>query len=96
MKRYISHSVGCGHPERSESTAQRSIRGVEGSLPPSRPLRTKLFRIGAIALAILREIFDESAYTRFLSRHRLPASCDSYAAFCRENGQARANRPRCC
>lgn len=90
------HSPESCRSEGTESTAPRSDLAVERPLGSLGALRTKLLRIGAISLAILREIFDESAYTRFLTRNRLAPSCDSYAAFCRENGQARANRPRCC
>jgi len=46
--------------------------------------------------ATLREIFDESAYTRFLSREQMVASREAYAAFCREYDAAKARRPRCC
>jgi hypothetical protein len=50
----------------------------------------------ALLWATLREIFDESAYTRFLSRTRTVSSREAYAAFCREYDAARARRPRCC
>lgn len=53
-------------------------------------------RIAQILLAALREIFDESAYARFLERNRLTSSPAAYAAFLRENEAARARRPRCC
>ena len=55
-----------------------------------------LKRIAAILLAIVREIFDEAAYARFLQRNGKPASRASYAAFLRETQLARATRPRCC
>ena len=44
----------------------------------------------------LREIFDESAYTRFLERQKLRSSRQAYAAFLRENQRQRERRPRCC
>lgn len=47
-------------------------------------------------IAVLREIFDEAAYARFLSRKQLLASRDSYAAFLNESAHAKARRPRCC
>jgi hypothetical protein len=47
-------------------------------------------------LAALREIFDESAYARYLERSRLAASREAYAAFLREHELAKARRPRCC
>jgi len=51
--------------------------------------------IGVLADA-LREIFDESAYSRFLARSGLASSVAAYAAFLRENETAKARRPRCC
>ena len=44
----------------------------------------------------LREIFDESAYARFLDRRRMASSREAYAAFCREYEMAKARKPRCC
>jgi hypothetical protein len=49
-----------------------------------------------IVLAALREIFDESAYRRFLERKRIVSSCKAYAEFTREHELLRARRPRCC
>jgi hypothetical protein len=46
--------------------------------------------------AILREIFDESAYDRFLRRRGLQPSAASYANFRAEHEQAKSLRPRCC
>jgi hypothetical protein len=57
---------------------------------------TGLTRALALLVAALREIFDESAYTRFLSRKQIVSSCEAYAAFCREYDAAKARRPRCC
>ena len=56
------------------------------------PLR----RVGTILLAMLREIFDESAYARFLSRHGLTSSVEAYAAFVREAEIVKGRKPRCC
>jgi hypothetical protein len=58
--------------------------------------------LGGILLALdilwstLREIFDESAYARFLDRQHLHSSADAYAAFLRESLKQRERRPRCC
>jgi hypothetical protein len=49
-----------------------------------------------LLLAALREIFDESAYKRFLSRRELVSSRAAYAAFRQENEAAKARRPKCC
>jgi len=46
--------------------------------------------------AILREIFDESAYARFLERKQLTTSPDAYAEFLAESRQQGERRPPCC
>lgn len=53
-------------------------------------------RVLATLREVLCEIFDEAAYSRFLSRTRKGRSRESYAEFLRENEQAKARRPRCC
>lgn len=50
----------------------------------------------ATLLAALREIFDESAYARFLARQHLASSPEAYALFRREHELTKARRPRCC
>ena len=71
-----------GDPERNESFARQTIRATK--------------RACNLALAVLREIFDESAYARFLDRHQLESSRCSYAAFRHEHEHTKACRPRCC
>jgi hypothetical protein len=46
--------------------------------------------------AVLREIFDESAYDRFLLRTQSSRSIASYRAFTRERDAAMLKKPRCC
>lgn len=46
--------------------------------------------------AALREIFDESAYARFLNQRQLASSRAAYAAFRQEHEVAKARRPKCC
>jgi hypothetical protein len=53
-------------------------------------------RMIVIVVAALREIFDESAYARFIARARLAPSAESYAAFQREQEAVKAHRPKCC
>ena len=48
-------------------------------------LREQVKSALAITLSVLREIFDENAYARFLRLRQLEPSRDSYAAFMREN-----------
>jgi hypothetical protein len=57
----------------------------------------RYLRQGATLLwATLKEIFEESAYARFLERNNAFSSRDSYAAFLREQEFSKARRPRCC
>ena len=53
-------------------------------------------RAVAVIRATLREIFDESAYARFLARRQLTTSPTAYAEFLAESRQQRERRPRCC
>jgi hypothetical protein len=46
--------------------------------------------------ATLREIFDESAYDRFLLRTGASHSAESYRAFMRDRESTMAQKPRCC
>jgi hypothetical protein len=59
-------------------------------------VRAGCWHIFLLACSVLREIFDESAYARFLDRHRLGTSPEAYAAFLRETEATRQRRPRCC
>jgi hypothetical protein len=58
--------------------------------------RLSLRELCGLIVAVLREIFDESAYQRFLDRSHLQSSASAYAIFLRENEQAKSRRPRCC
>jgi len=58
--------------------------------------RLSLRELLGLIVAVLREIFDESAYERFLDRSRLESSPSAYAIFRKENEQAKSRRPRCC
>jgi hypothetical protein len=49
-----------------------------------------------IVRSALQEIFDESAYARFLRRRQLQTSREAYAEFLRENEVSRQKRARCC
>ena len=49
-----------------------------------------------VFVAVLREIFDESAYSRFLRSRQIASSADAYAAFCREREADYQRRTRCC
>ena len=65
------------------------------SAPPR--LRGEIFfNIFRTIHATLREIFDESAYDRFLQRTGTSHCKDSYRAFMRDRESAMAQKPRCC
>ena len=84
------------------SCADRPLRRC-GALAPelrrSGSARFFLQRLKSCALiltATLREIFDESAYARFLNQKQLVSSRSAYAAFRQEYEGTKARRPRCC
>ncbi len=57
---------------------------------------TRLARAARIFVAILQEIFDEAAYSRFLGRTHMLSSPAAYAAFWREREASHARKTRCC
>ena len=61
---------------------------------PSAPALLK--RMVLIIRATVREIFDESAYDRFLLRTHASRSRASYREFTRERDAAMLKKPRCC
>jgi len=61
---------------------------------PSAPALLK--GVVLIIRATLREIFDESAYDRFLLRTHASRSIASYREFTRERDAAMLKKPRCC
>ena len=46
--------------------------------------------------AIFREIFDESAYARFLARQGIASSKSAYAGFLHEQETQKSRCPKCC
>jgi len=58
--------------------------------------RDRVIKIMQIIKATFREIFDESAYDRFLLRTHASRSIASYQAFTRERDAALLKKPRCC
>ncbi len=57
----------------------------------------KRFRhVLGIIRATMGEIFEESAYDRFLDRHGVKSSREAYAQFLRESEGSRGRRVRCC
>lgn len=66
------------------------------SHPRLSPWAETLRRGLALFRSALSEIFDESAYARFLARRQLTCSRESYGAFLREHEFTKARRPHCC
>ena len=58
--------------------------------------KTIFLNVAATGIEMLREIFDEAAYARFLNRAGTVSSSESYAAFRREFEAAKTRRPKCC
>jgi hypothetical protein len=56
----------------------------------------RLRRISRMLVEMLREIFDEAAYARFLRRTNARSSRLAYAAYWREREATQARKPRCC
>jgi len=99
MKLYRgTEHVGTTAPGRSAE--QRSAAGFALELlhrlaAPFRSLRCLKSGL-ALLMAVLREIFDESAYARFLNRKQIASSPEAYAGFLQECDVPEARRPRCC
>ena len=63
--------------------------------PIIQPLQQFLVQSFVVMRATLKEIFEESAYARFLERRGIASSREAYAIFLRETESSRV-RPRCC
>ena len=85
----MSSSCGAGALAREKPEARAA------SVNP-RAILEAIARAFAVLVEILKEIFDESAYQRFLDRKELQSSTKAYAMFQQENEQAKSRRPRCC
>jgi len=59
-------------------------------------MRKMIVDLASTAVAMLREIFDEAAYARFLSRAGMASSSEAYAAFRHEFEDTKMRRPKCC
>ncbi len=77
---------------RDTEPQRRRTRVIPSGVQPATNL---LLRITRVLRAALGEIFDESAYARFLERNGLASSGNAYVAFLREKSGGRP-RPRCC
>ncbi len=102
MNNYKNHSVGPGALAGAAAPLATDARAAGAPacrnilLTQNSHLTTRLKSAATLLLSVLHEIFDESAYRRFLQRNRLAPSRASYAAFLRDHAHARPDRPRCC
>ncbi len=107
--RVIDHAVSSCHPERARvssfeaSGSRRTPRmpaaktAASGSSPHALACVRRRFQNACrIIRTVIREIFDESAYDRFLLRTKASYSIESYRAFMREREASIAQKPRCC
>src|ERR1700686_618549 len=84
----MSSLCGAGAPAR-EKPAAKIVSSHSGAALTRAALKA-LARSFAVLAQILKEIFDESAYQRFLDRKELQSSAQAYAMFRRENEQAKS------
>jgi hypothetical protein len=85
---------GAGAPAREMPEAKVDKARTDKS--SANKMLAPIFRRFQLISAALQEIFDESAYQRFLDRTHLKSSPNAYAVFRQENEQAKSRRPRCC
>ena len=83
--------VACGAGARARATLEAKADRAKANA-----ILTAITRLFTLLVAALREIFDESAYARFLDRQRVAPSPAAYGEFLRESEIAKARRPRCC
>jgi hypothetical protein len=61
-----------------------------------RALADTVRAVSMTVFAALREIFDESAYQRFLTRNAVRSSREAWSAFAQEQASRKERRARCC
>jgi len=109
MSGWLGETPNPCHPERAQlelcetSAIRRSpVLPASGntasgsSTHAPKPLLRRFQDALHILRAVFCEIFDESAYHRFLQRTQASQSAESYRAFLRERESAIARKPRCC
>jgi hypothetical protein len=70
--------------------------GTDAPVSPVEQRETSFRHVLQLLLATAREIFDESAYQRFLTHHHLNANPASYSSFLKEQETRKARQPKCC
>ncbi|HEV8183602.1 MAG TPA: hypothetical protein VGQ61_14575 [Candidatus Angelobacter sp.] len=91
--------VGWSHATANRRTPAMSVPKHAASGSPYEILKDLLPRLTTALqtlFAAIREIFDESAYERFLLRTNAGRSIASYRDFTHERDSAMLKKPRCC
>ncbi len=96
----IGNTVVSCHPEQvrvpqRETSASRT-RDRDSGISRRRDIGRAVICALRVVVQVLHEIFDESAYERFLGRTESARSVASYRAFLREREAAIVRKPRCC
>jgi hypothetical protein len=105
--RSIGQAANIGNPEQHRVTQERGRdEGPRASVPSyaatgsshaaSPSFSWHFQNVWHTVCTVFREIFDESAYERFLLRTRNARSVASYREFMHEREAATVRRPRCC
>jgi hypothetical protein len=101
--RVIGKAANICHPERVGANATPSRRTPTMPVPEHaasgsshEALKNVLVAVWQTIRAMLSEIFDESAYDRFLLRTHESRSITSYRDFTRERDADTVKKPRCC
>ena len=88
--------VGWSDATASRRTPTKTIPELAASGSSHKILKDVFVAACQTIRAMLCEIFDESAYDRFLLRTHASRSVASYRAFMRERDAAIQKKPRCC
>jgi hypothetical protein len=84
----------------STATTQADTAAPHGAITalgcPVEQRPSRFRRVLHLLLETVREIFDESAYERFLIRHQLNSNRGAYALFLEEQETRKARQPKCC
>lgn len=56
----------------------------------------RLRKVGRLLAGLLRELADQSAYQRHLTRHGRPHSAAEWRRFSEERFRAKYSHPKCC
>ena len=82
--------------EKLNLTTEAQRHGGNREIGPLSALHIRMLNAFSTLHAMIREIFDESAYDRFLRRTNAQRSVASYRDFTRERDATMLKKPRCC